>query len=518
MPRDQTRRNVVTPPLYVKFRGPDGRERVRSFTDPFHIGREASCSVRVLEETVSRHHAEVYFDGNNWWVRDLNSANGTTLDGEPIDQALIEGPVRLCLGSEEALVVMDLTEIPLPPAGGTLTGQQHHTASMTQVRRRYLDESYNGEMGEHTQMVRRAIKQASRKQSNKYRVLIGMTVVLLLGAVGFGVYQYTQIDHIRELTVKLFYNMKSLDLQIAQIESLVQETGDTQLLDELSAKRQELQKMSDDYDEFLRKTGILEGDLSEQDKVIYRMARVFGECEVNLPPGFISEVKRYIGEWQSSDRLANALQRATENGYTPIIYEEMLRQHLPPQFLYLALQESNFNQWVVGPSTRYGFAKGMWQFIPATARRYGLRTGPLVELPHYDPRDERFHFDKATRAAARYLKYIYTTEAQASGLLVMASYNWGEHRIRRLLAQMPSNPRERNFWELIKRYKIPQETYDYVYYIFSAAVIGENPRLFGFDFDNPLAELSKTRLDSDRAGAGDVGAGGFDDSESSEFQ
>jgi hypothetical protein len=52
---------------------------------------------------------------------------------------------------------------------------------------------------------------------------------------------------------------------------------------------------------------------------------------------------------------------------------------------------------------------------------------------------------------------------------------------------MPENPRQRNFWELIKRHKIPDETYNYVYYIFAAAVIGENPQLFGFDFDNPLA-------------------------------
>jgi hypothetical protein len=53
---------------------------------------------------------------------------------------------------------------------------------------------------------------------------------------------------------------------------------------------------------------------------------------------------------------------------------------------------------------------------------------------------------------------------------------------------MPKNPRERNFWKLIELYrkKIPDETYDYVYYIFSAAVIGENPKLFGMDVDNPL--------------------------------
>src|SRR5262249_48445874 len=80
-----------------------------------------------------------------------------------------------------------------------------------------------------------------------------------------------------------------------------------------------------------------------------------------------------------------------------------------------------------------------------------------------------------------------------SGLLVMASYNWGERRVIPLIQSLPANPRERNYWKLLATYrdKIPQETYDYVFYIVAAAVIGENPRLFGFDFHNPLGDLEK---------------------------
>ncbi len=107
-----------------------------------------------------------------------------------------------------------------------------------------------------------------------------------------------------------------------------------------------------------------------------------------------------------------------------------------------------------------------------------------------DPRDERHHFGRSTLAAVRYINDIYTTEAQASGLLVMASYNWGERRVIKLINTMPENPKERNFWQMLTKYKdrLPKETYDYVFYIFSAAVIGENPRLFGFEFDNPLGQ------------------------------
>ena len=114
-----------------------------------------------------------------------------------------------------------------------------------------------------------------------------------------------------------------------------------------------------------------------------------------------------------------------------------------------------------------------------------------MELRRPDTSDDRHRWDLATKAAARYLQDLYATDAQGSGLLVMASYNWGEDRVIRLIQSMPVNPRERNFWQLLTKYRdrIPQETYDYVFYIISAAVIGENPRLFGFDFDNPLTHL-----------------------------
>lgn len=103
-----------------------------------------------------------------------------------------------------------------------------------------------------------------------------------------------------------------------------------------------------------------------------------------------------------------------------------------------------------------------------------------------DEQDQRFDFALATRAGAKYLKLIYGTEAQASGLLVIASYNYGQNRVREMIKKMPDNPRERNFWKFIQQYQIPKETYDYVFYIFSAAVIGEDPKHFGFKFNPPL--------------------------------
>jgi len=241
-------------------------------------------------------------------------------------------------------------------------------------------------------------------------------------------------------------------------------------------------------EQVLTQLGIYQEDLDMEERLILRVARLFGECEVDLPEGFVGEVKRCINKWKSTRRFSQAINRARSNDYIGEIVRRMQEQDLAPQFFYIALQESDFRLNACGPPTRYGYAKGMWQFIPMTAKDYGLKVGPREKDPVADPQDERHDFEKATQAAARYIRRIYDTDAQASGLLVIASYNWGERRVADLIRRMPDNPRDRNFWRLMEDHidQFPDETYDYVFSIFSAAVIGEDPRHFGFDFDNPL--------------------------------
>ena len=323
--------------------------------------------------------------------------------------------------------------------------------------------------------------------------MVAGLVLLLCGVGGFAWFRDQQVRKQTAMAQELFYSMKALDVDIANVERLVSETSGPQGAEQIRKFRERRTAMENQYNNFLSGLKIHDKQLSEEERLILRMARVFGECELTAPPEFISEVQRYIGMWKSSSRYKTAVDRAIANGYNVKIAKEFLDRGLPPQFFYLAMQESNFDPFISGPMTYKGHAKGMWQFIPETGERYGLKTGPLFEFPRPDPGDDRHNWEKATVAASRYIKDIYSTDAQASGLLVMASYNWGKHRIIKLLQTMPANPKERNFWQLLAKYrdKWPNETYDYVYYIFSAAVIGENPRLFGFPFDNPLAHLEK---------------------------
>src|SRR4029079_5541538 len=285
--------------------------------------------------------------------------------------------------------------------------------------------------------------------------------------------------------------MKTLDVDIANVERRLLASGDAQSRDQVKVYLEKRRQLEVNYDRFIAGLKLYDRALTPQEQLVLKVTRTFGECETAAPPEYLAEGGTYIRGWQRTDRFARAVSRAKELGYTKRIAEEFERQDLPPQFFYLALQESSFEETARGPPTRFGIAKGMWQFVPETATRYGLTVGPLAAYRRPDPADDRHKWDKETRAAAAYIKDIYSTDAQASGLLVMASYNWGENRVVKLLRTMPANPKERNFWQVLAKHRevLPLETYDYVFYIVSAAVIGENPRLFGFNFDSPLGFL-----------------------------
>ncbi|MCP3869010.1 MAG: FHA domain-containing protein [Gammaproteobacteria bacterium] len=484
---------ILITPILVTTHSDGATRPIQKFSDRFTLGSADVCDITLTGNSVSSLHAEIYFDDAGWCVRNIDSDAETLLNGVAVSEARLPAQASIQLGHYGPLVQLQaVVEKALAPEKSDTDDRHppHPTPphSIDEIAKHYFDDSSDREAGEHTIMVRRAFQQVKKKQSRRYRGIIGFVALLLVASVGVGVYQFNKLQQTRKLAVDIFYNMKAMSLQISQIERLVQETGERRLLAEIENKRQQLSMMEEQYDQYLEESSILDATMSEEERIITRMARLFGECELNMPEGFVQEVQRYIIKWQASSRFKKAMFKLHEKRYAPLIYRAMTDNDIPPQFMYLALQESNLDLRAIGPPTRFGIAKGIWQFIPGTARDYGLKTGPLVDQAVFDPEDERFSLLKSTRAAARFLRDIYETDAQASGLLVMASYNWGPTNIKKRIKKMPENPRDRNFWNLLKQHKIPKETYDYVFYIFSASVIGENPGLFGFDFENPLEE------------------------------
>jgi peptidoglycan lytic transglycosylase D len=474
------------PTLHVST--PDGR--VLRFSQSFHIGRDRDCEVRIQDVHVSRRHVLVSLDNGRWTLRDLKSANGVFVNGKRVETASIDESLTITLGIDGPSVVFDkdLQRQTKQPAAATVLGSANETDLLASYEQRYFRKDNQERVGGRTMMIRRAFESVQKKHRRRYWTMVAVAGVATLGAISYALYKHHQEVQQQAVAEELFYQMKALDVDLARLEQQLSpaDKEGRQQVTRYMARRRELEST---YDRFLSVLNLYDSKLSEEDRLILRITRIFGECELAAPSDYLKEVKAYIRKWQSSGRFSRALTIAQERGYTKPIADALLRQNLPAQYFYLAMQESSFDPFISGPATRWGIAKGMWQFIPDTGRRYGLAIGPLANIGRPDPLDDRFKWQKATEAAALYIKDIYATDAQASGLLVIASYNWGEQRIIDLLKTMPENPQERNLWRVLDKHRnrVPQQTYDYVFYIVSAAVIGENPRLFGFPFDNPLA-------------------------------
>lgn len=174
--------------------------------------------------------------------------------------------------------------------------------------------------------------------------------------------------------------------------------------------------------------------------------------------------------WQSQTIL---LLKKSKRWFTEI--ERILKQEgIPDDFKYLALAESGLSN-VVSPSNAVGF----WQFLPSTAKQYGLTVNGEV--------DERYNLEKATIAACKYFKEAYAKFGSWS--LVAASYNMG---IDGLQKQMDTQ-KQKNYFNLL----LNDETARYVFRILALKEIGVNPNRYGFildvnDFYKPLK--SKTIL------------------------
>jgi membrane-bound lytic murein transglycosylase D len=476
-------RSLVIPPLSV--RTDDGR--TFRFTRPFTIGRESQCDVRIDDAHVSRKHVVVSFGNGRWVFRDQHSGNGVLVEGRRVGSGAIDDELTVQLGSGGPSLVMTLAPVQAPPVREDVPD-----FSQTRIVQKYFQPSNSGQenASPQTMMIRKAYEQVRKKQTRGYLVLVTVVGVLAVAAGGYALYTYRQLQNQRAIALDLFYQMKILDVDLANVERRVASSGGPQDRDLVATYLARRRQMRVAYENYVAGLKVYDHSLTPQEQLILRVTRMFGECETVAPPAYLAEVSSYIRQWQSTGSYADAVRRAQQNGYIKKIVEEFGQQDLPPQFFYLAMVESHFDETASGPPTRFGIAKGMWQFVPETAKQYGLTVGPFAALRRPDPADERHQWPKATHAAATYIKYIYSTDAQASGLLVMASYNWGENRVLKLLKTMPPNPRERNFWKVLEQHRdqVPGDTYKYVMSIVSAAVIGENPRLFGFPFDNPLGQ------------------------------
>jgi membrane-bound lytic murein transglycosylase D len=185
----------------------------------------------------------------------------------------------------------------------------------------------------------------------------------------------------------------------------------------------------------------------------------------DIPIPLNGRVLSYVELFQGRLRgfIEDGLQRGGK--YLGMIQDVFRAEGLPLDLAYVPLIESAFKPNALSRAK----AKGVWQFVRSTAKENGLRHDWYV--------DERSDPEKATRAAARYLKTL-NSMFDGDWHLALASYNGGPGRVQRAMKRSGLD----DFWDLSARPKLlPRETREYVPMILAAIVIARNPAQYGFD-------------------------------------
>ena len=190
------------------------------------------------------------------------------------------------------------------------------------------------------------------------------------------------------------------------------------------------------------------------------------EPSMDLPnlehPRVESWIKRFTGDQRRS--YATYLSRMAK--YEPMISQKLAERDMPQGLIYLAMIESGFN-----PTAKSRVAAtGLWQFMSATGREYGLKVSGKL--------DERKNPARATDAALDYLADLH--KRFGSWYLAAAAYNVGQGRVAKVMKQVTGSTKgtDADYYRIASR--LPKETREYVPKMIAAARIGTNPEKYGF--------------------------------------
>lgn len=175
-----------------------------------------------------------------------------------------------------------------------------------------------------------------------------------------------------------------------------------------------------------------------------------GDTKVN------TKMKKTLASFSYGNLQTNRLHTKAAEWF-PVIEPILAAYGIPNDFKYIALVESGLKSGV-----SHKGAAGIWQFMPGTARMYGLKVNSKV--------DERYNLKKSTIAAAKYIKELY--EIFDSWILVAAAYNVGDTHMRKQI----NRQKQDNYFKM----KLNRETGVYVYKLISMKEILEYPKRNGY--------------------------------------
>lgn len=471
--------------VFLTFPTPEGSRQIAVEGESLTIGRGA-VDLRFDDQSLSRHHATMYREGERVWISDENSTNGTFVNGAQVSASgtPLKNGDSIRLGDETMLTIQILKQ-----EAKTVAVNQKSSAVAIENKLNLLPFVIAGV----------AI------------LLIGLSVIIIgAGLISAG-------NDNRDVVVVSPTPDETPDDETNENENVnsekptpkPQNTGidsnstiepnepliDSRPPNKPPPDKTYLQMSDDEKRSFVAK---------ESEQVARMIGNRSGE---SITPEAAAKIKEMVdgyarrlrstrndscttSGWIASD-LQSVLERGQRNAH--FVVRSFNSQGVSPQVgLYLAMIESEFCPCLQSPTKPLG----MFQFTQATGAAYGLKT--ISGASPANP-DERCEPEKAAAAAARFMKALMGRfgTGPSSVPLAVASYNSGEGGLSKNLnvALEEAGKRERNFWTLLLvadrlSAQFQKENRKYVPKFFAAAIVGENPTVFGVNIP-PLSTAIK---------------------------
>jgi pSer/pThr/pTyr-binding forkhead associated (FHA) protein len=462
-------------PVSVRFLVPEGTTRIGRAPDNELVIQGLNAS------TVSLHHVEIEYNGG-FRIRDLDSTNGTFVNGDRITEAALEPNASIRLGSqgpELSFIIgeppaAELNQTQIIPESANAEGAAVAPANtIDHLLAEGVEQARQaravGISGQTMTIMRHALDRALHRSSRRFRAVVAALASGLIGVSGFTVWKISQLNR----------EKNGIDAQIEQLEAQLQKVSNAEQADLLIGQLDSFEGAGEQLQRGLlyRIGGNRDRDFVSSE--IRHLLAEFGAEEYSVPPEFSESVKRYIQLYEGPDRPLMARELGVEAGQLDSMRRVLDQQHLPSDLAYLPLVESALTS-----SESSAGAAGPWQLTPVTARALGLKVGDGI--------DQRLNTIEATGAACKYLRQlILDFGAGSSVMLALAAYNGGPTKVKQAIEKTVSDPiKQRNFWYLYRIRALPDETRQYVPKVIAAMIIGRDPSHFGFESRDAMQKVT----------------------------
>lgn len=425
--------------LILDVQTPTGTRHIALRAGELSFGRGAAANVQIDDPGLSRLHASIRREGDAWVLRDENSVNGTVCNGKPVNAA------GVCLAHRDNIRFGAVATVKVTLRA--VAGERAAPAS-----------------------VGAALPRAA---------VIATVVLLAIVLVGVIVWLMQSANARKRETTSMALNPVAPSATVAALPSIAPTNPTLAMLPPASASV--LDAALPDAT-----VGKLYQQMNEEERYDFldRKARQITRLMGNREYIFEREVLGYIKEYADgyARRTGNRVQQGWGKDtrvmfdravtYAPDIIAAFRQERVPVVLgLYIPVIETEYSPCLTSPVG----AVGLFQFMPDTAKGYGVDPARRCDEKVMAP------------AAARYMKdriREFGTDAMSVALSI-AGYNRSPASVRRDLQDVVDNKtNERSFWTLLARKQeldhfFQNENVKYVPKFFAAAIVGENPAVFG---------------------------------------